>query len=509
MMADRLRVLLGALVRSAARQPFLRDRSGTVWIYVAVSAATMLGMVGLALDVGRFWNLNTEAQDAADAAALAAASQLNGNAGAIARATNAAMTNPLVTNAQAFSSAGHGTVTIASTTFYSALPADDSLPMTSGTTTTDDTKARFVQVTTQQLPHANWFLPAVGASANASMNATAVAGNTQVACKISPLVVCNPEESNANLGAGFTLSMWQGKQLLLKAAQSGAQWQPGNFGLLDTATGSQSVQDIAHELAAGASGQCTSNVPNTKPGQSQGMREALNTEFDMWQNPFFGSTPAKNNSAWAPAVDVTKGMSVNAQCNSWTPLPPTQAMPIPRDSCFNAGTCNNSNRFGDGTWNCQNYWMVNHPGKAPPPGCTTTASLAASPPLSRWAMYQFEICPASGATTFGVPTPPTVACPPNDVQNNTAAGGENQNPTCAAADTTEGANRRIINFAVVDCLANSFQGHTPIAVTAFVRGFLTEPVSNPPDPNIYLEIADKLEPGQSNGLLRDIVQLYR
>ena len=497
-----LRVLLSALGRCATWRPLLRDRRGAVWVYVALTAAVMFGTVGLALDLGRFGIENTQAQDAADAAALAAASQLDGQAGAIARATKAAQTAPLVTNKQALSSAGAGTVTIASLTFYTQLPADDNtaMPTSGATVTTDDTKARFVMVTTQQLPHQNWFLPVVGASANAKTDATAVAGNTKVVCKISPLLVCNPAEAGGNTGAPFDITVWQGKQVLLKGSQNGSQWQPGDFGLQAPQSCGNGAQCVANVLASLNPGsECTPPVANPKPGQTQGMRESLNTRFDMWQNPYFGSNAAMKNANFAPAVDVTKGMTVNNQCNQWTQLTPAGSPAgegIPRDSCFAAGTCTNSNRFGDGKWDCATYWRVNHPGVLKPSWCTSTADATANfPNQTRFAMYQNEISNSQIPNNSKVP-------PPNGP-------GENGNPTCAPAPAPDGANRRILYFAVIDCVQNNFTGksNTAIPVEAFAKGFLTEPVSNPPTPNIYMEIVGVAQPG--DGVLHDVVQLYR
>lgn len=67
-----------------------------------------------------------------------------------------------------------------------------------------------------------------------------------------------------------------------------------------------------------------------------------------------------------------------------------------------------------------------------------------------------------------------------------------------------------INFVVIDCVQNAFNGHaTGIPVTTYVQGFLTEPVNNPPSPTIFLEIVDVIRPGSPPGILHELVQLYR
>ena len=51
---------------------FAKDSSGGVMIYTAVASAVMLGMVGLSVDVGYWYQSKRDMQSAADAAAMAA-----------------------------------------------------------------------------------------------------------------------------------------------------------------------------------------------------------------------------------------------------------------------------------------------------------------------------------------------------------------------------------------------------------------------------------------------------
>src|SRR5215470_16224582 len=69
---------------------FLRDERGAVAIYIGLSSVLLFGATALAFDIGRVMSLQTELQSAADAAALAGAAELDGQAGAISRAAKAA-----------------------------------------------------------------------------------------------------------------------------------------------------------------------------------------------------------------------------------------------------------------------------------------------------------------------------------------------------------------------------------------------------------------------------------
>ena len=71
-------------------QKLISDRTGAVAVYVALMAALLFGSTMMALDYGRLTLLRSQMQNAADAAALAAAAQLDGLPGALTRAEKAA-----------------------------------------------------------------------------------------------------------------------------------------------------------------------------------------------------------------------------------------------------------------------------------------------------------------------------------------------------------------------------------------------------------------------------------
>src|SRR3954464_15112535 len=79
---------------------------GAVAPTVALSLTGLIAAGSIAFDYARLASMDTELQDAADQAALAAASQLDGQAGACARAAAAA--SGLVANRPRFSDDGNG-----------------------------------------------------------------------------------------------------------------------------------------------------------------------------------------------------------------------------------------------------------------------------------------------------------------------------------------------------------------------------------------------------------------
>ena len=147
-----------------------RDTSGAVAATVALSLTALIAAGGIAFDYARLASMDTELQQAADQAALAAASQLDGKASAITRATAAARN--LVVNKTRFANDGAGpNVGNLTLTFY------DSYNQTTdvyGTVTTADATAKVVRVNVGGRT-ANYALtPIVGALNSGAIQAEAV-----------------------------------------------------------------------------------------------------------------------------------------------------------------------------------------------------------------------------------------------------------------------------------------------------------------------------------------------
>ena len=71
-----------------------RSEEGSVAPLVAISLFALIGAAGIGFDYARMAGMDSELQGVADQAALAAATQLDGKANAIARATRAARQAP-------------------------------------------------------------------------------------------------------------------------------------------------------------------------------------------------------------------------------------------------------------------------------------------------------------------------------------------------------------------------------------------------------------------------------
>lgn len=485
----------------------IKDKDGATLVYVSLILTVLFGGVALAIDFSRYYTTDTQAQAAADAAALAAATQLDGGADSIARATNAAITTPLVSNSQRFSenSSNDTNVRISSIRFLSGLPASDDTEIDSSFETTVPRQAEFVEVTTEILTHRNLFLPILGSDETRAVTAKAVAGQESAICRVTPLAICNPNEDILGAGAPFNVQDWRGRQIVVKMAGNGASWAPGNFGLLDTPDNSQSSPDLADMLAAvDGANQCFSTQLNTRPGQVASLRSALNTRFDIYENPFFANDDG--DPRYAPSPNVTKGRlwqsSGNGNggggnpCANFTEPGAPDAMGLPRDNSFLTPGGGSGGRFGNGAWDCQNYFNVNHPGVTPPFTCQNNSTAT-----TRYQVYRWEIDSGS-------------------IPGSSTGAQEEGAPICYSGDssaitTDADFDRRLLHFAVMNCIEHNVSGNeSDVPSEAFVRAFMTEPVGDESVPgnndfDVYLEIVDVLQPGVADGPLREYVEIFR
>ena len=184
-----------------------RDQRGAVSGIVGLSMFGLLAVAGLAFDYARMVALDTELQNAADQATLAAATQLDGGAEACTRASAAAVC--FVSNMTLFSNdGGNRAVTVTSE------PACDAIGSirfyrdkgkTQAATAGDE--ANFVQVTVDGRTANFAMTPIVAAFSSGQLRATAFAGMGSAICGVEPVMICNPDEPNGNADYDYPFSV--------------------------------------------------------------------------------------------------------------------------------------------------------------------------------------------------------------------------------------------------------------------------------------------------------------
>jgi len=368
------------------------SNGGAVAPTVALSLFGLIAAGGIAFDYARLASMDTELQGAADQAALAAASQLDGQGGACARAAAAA--SALLSNQTLFANDTNGIAVAIQNEpecvntgaadepirFYKSY---DQLTDTPGDPATSDADAKVVIVSVNPREAFYALTPIAAAFSSGSIGAQAVATLASSLCKVPPVLICNPNEATS---ANFDASAYIGDGLRLTTVGNGSgTWVPGNFGYLDTGAGTAGAVGLKEALGWNtAPGNClASSGVDTKPGGNVPVTDALNTRFDVYDTnscPTGGSCPSSINSV-KDLVRAANANGVNAcriHNQGWTrlandyyelvsspttPLASTpSAMGHPRDMCHAVsvnGSCTND-RVGDGVWDADAYFRTNY-----------------------------------------------------------------------------------------------------------------------------------------------------
>ena len=501
------------------------SRQGAVAPTLALSLFGLIAAGGLAFDYARLAAMDTELQQAADQAALAAATQLDRSEDAQARATTAIQDadsdKRLAANLTRFAndSAG-GSVEIASITFCSAFDdtiADNDLACDDAD---GDTDSRFVMVTTQ-LRTAEYALTPIVAAFSGSIEATAVAGVESSICNVSPLMVCVPED-NLNWPTDEDI----GRGMRLKPGSQAGAWVPGNFGLLDFGNGNPAVYNALSGF--GLDGCMTQDETATEPGQKE-VTDAINTRLDVYDkgNPAEcddttgAGCPAKSarkdvvinftpkngptiqtTTATPPsqsAIDAAAaGISCPADPASLNPKPVfespvTPAKGLERDSCHytpdgcpvvlnEAGVTESGGNIGTKNWDRNGYFLANYGWDA----ATWPTETGLSATATRFQVYQWELEQEAAdpgflndqAKQFNSvnPVPKAQGNPPTYTWTVTAQCSYPA-PKYGSTDYPDQKDRRILTIIAADCskLTGKGEAFEDFNILRAFDIFLTEP----------------------------------
>ena len=531
------------MMRRAVKS-FASDSNGVVAPVVALSLFALLAVGGLAFDYARLATMDTELQDAADQAALAGASQLDGQKWAVNRAVAAAQSllvnQTLLGNDRGGTAVKTGTTTTSGTKlttrilFYTNKPdaeADtNGIPASAAT----DAGARFIKV--DVVPRRAYYaLTPLARIFWSDVGAAAVAGLGSAICKVPPLLMCNPDETVTNLG--FNVANYAGKGLhLVQGGSTGGYWTPGNFGYLNPPSGS-----VEYGLGANSPpGNCYSTTSvKVQPGAQPSATAGINARFDIFEN---GLTNSCNGVACSPALNTRKDLvhpqittpppsncGLNTGSDSWqlpdplaggvlylpdattgvqtSPYPTT--MGLPRDICHaesTDGACKNG-RIGDGVWDRNVYFYVNHrslyntaTAGIPDGNWSTISSLTSFAAangitlsgISRYDVYRWEIGSGNLGSKFDSMTTGKKATKYYSYAS----------PQCKAglAPTTAQPDRRLLNIAVANCSAQQINGNSTkdVTIVSWVEAFLVEPSIPRPrttSADIYVEIQRETKVG--------------
>jgi Flp pilus assembly protein TadG len=465
------------------------DNSGVILPYVTVMLVVIVGLSVLALDGARLMSLQTQLQNGADALALAGAAELDRLPDAETRARGAI--ENLLTNSTLFGSGTNRTIAVSKIQFYRRLPASDASPMSAGALATRPTNARFVSVAVRPVTLPT-ILPAAffGGANTITTSAFAVAGFDQVVCGVTPIYVCNPYETPGMSYDQATEALQhaaaspadQGRLIRLRQYDGDAPYAAADYGFLTSSILGSDEASLIDSVAVVRPPVCfLQRGVNFRPGLVQSVREGFNVRFDIYE----GSMSDKyDDSNYRPAQNVRKGYVYQNACptrrGAYWPIgsPPNRVTGLLLDR-----TWPHFGSMGEGNWDFDTYWQVNHRSDAGPSAMVDGGPADNTDVPSRYRVYRYEI--EQGLV------------------------GESGAPACyRGGDLSAVPDRRILHAAVINCqsLRSVDEPHSNVPVAAFGKFFLTLPLA-PAQTDLYVEMVGLVQPG--DGVSFDVVQLYR
>lgn len=476
-------------MKAVTTKRFFGDESGAVAATYALALIPLIAFAGVGFDYARVMGLDSELQNGADQAALAAASQLDGRIGARLRATEAA--TDMLLNVAVLSSDCQ-TVTVADTD----TGCDDSGEVlffqdkAKINPATSDANANYVEVRVDGRQMNYSLLPIVG-TYGADLAGVAFAGLGSAICKVPPVMMCNPNEMS---DPNFNTSLYAGNGLRLIANDQGGLYGPGVFGYLETNAGNGAIataRTLGREVPPG---DCVStDGADVKPGQQISVLDALNTRVGVYANGLNNVCGQGNASCPPPAnarIDLLqKGGSCAISNGGFqvgpAPYRPTSTvndltateaaaldpMGFPRDKCHAvsvSGSCLGGT-MGDGNWDRNAFYISNQLGSMP----TTWDSygyseLAGRSTPTRYQQYRWEYDQhAAGGGQLN-----------NNAPNAPAGYSVQRTPICSPPGLPPAStpDRRVLSIAIINCTAEAVGSNTTNAeIIKFIDVFLVEP----------------------------------
>jgi hypothetical protein len=245
-----------------------------VAVVVGLTIFVLVGMIGLALDLGQMFVNKTELQNAADACALAAARELDGNADALTRADAAGLT---VGNQNRVGFQNTGVAFSPNDITYS----DQLSPNSAYSNNADPATARFAMCTVQRTDIGMWFMGVLGfGDQTVGAYAVATLAPSQTTCAI-PIGMCKMPGGSAP-GFGLVVGQWYSGKF-----SAGTPSTTGSYNWIDFEPNAGGANEIK-DLLSGP-GQCELPPVGAQVGQQgqiSAATDAWNTRFGLYKGSY-------------------------------------------------------------------------------------------------------------------------------------------------------------------------------------------------------------------------------
>ena len=265
-----------------------------------MSLFALIGVGGVAFDYAHLANLDTELQQAADQAALAGATQLDGSNGSRARATAAAQ--QLLNNATLFASDASGVtgdprkVTIATVEFFEGY---NETTDAYGAAATTDAEAKVVQVSVGGR-RADYALTRHWRAQFGGDQCQGAGEPGVVGLQSAAVEMCVPA------GADFPTTTDIGRGILLQPGPNVGAWAPGDYGYLDFGNGAGGLStNLGRNSEFAGCIDMNDGIP-TEPGNKASVTSALNSRFDLYLKTASACDPS--NGDFCPSENTGKDL---------------------------------------------------------------------------------------------------------------------------------------------------------------------------------------------------------
>ena len=486
------------------------DERGAIAATYAIALFGLVAIAGVAFDYARLVAMDTELQNGADQAALAGATQLNGQSGACSRAAAAA--SALVANKTIMANDGASSAVV--------IPNEPTCDATGSirfwqneaktTAATSDANAKFIEVLVNARTARYVLTPVVGAFSSPNIRGIAMASVGSAICNSPPVMLCNPEEPIGNTDVYRDFDADAKKGVGVKLLGDGSL-SPGSFGFLEADFGNGASNLLAALGWNSHPGDCVrTDGVQIKNGINASAMDGFNVRFDVPGSgnncPNVGGvtgvcSPSVNarkdlvraNNCNANAWDVNDSNSGNFGTRNYRPTAravyPSGTTPDimghPRDLCHawsDTGDCNSvngglGNRLGTGDWDIQAYWRSNFGAAYSNQVPSSYGSQPKGYP-TRYQVYRWEADQIAAGTLTGII---------KNAQGSTKAYAQPQAGLCMATASSPygivpggaAGDRRVMTVAVMNCralaAAHGSLNNTSLEVGAWVDLFLVEP----------------------------------
>jgi len=280
-------------------------QGGAVAVTTALMLVVLVGFLGVAVDLGRLYVAKTEMFNAADACALAAAQELDGNAGSLTRAENAGIAAG-TRNLANFQSTP--VPIVASDISFSTSLSPNSNYKTQAGGATDASRYAMCTLKFPAFPTTLTAILGFGPSVDVGAQAVATLAPGQTACAI-PLGFCAQSSSPPNYG--FTPGQW------VNGKFDAGGGLTGSFNWIDFTPNAGGLSELASILTG--SGMCSTSI-GTPVGQTgvlgNAAAKAWNSRFGLYQsgtgNPQLDTAPPDYTGfAYTPTSWPAQSVAIN------------------------------------------------------------------------------------------------------------------------------------------------------------------------------------------------------